>query len=544
MFAGLAMRRLAARLLGESPEAALDAARSRLWSALVARLANSEAGQAVLAELGEMVSAPLLSSAPAHTSGTKSVLELPLDTATVDEIGQPLGLNKTRRGAQFAVNDYTAINALSEVPEASLRRLFHHAAAIAQSEEAAYLAAIAAYVLREFQACADALLRCIEFDPDVEEYWHILAFALRYLGNYAECERIMFDSDRDRELVARIRRRPAQVAKDVAANRDSNWRQALYELQILRGVGFQIAQYMAVLCGVRRSLDDWVPAPQLAAYRQKIGRLGLTLEIDCAFLPIPDPDRVVGLEFAPTTRFVGRRFSRDLETDSRASVHVIVGGRPEWAAECLASGWYPLVLEDRVAYKTRIDFRRMGEAFGYPDCCVRFFMQHNDWPRQSTMAESLKASRELSWKANCVPKNTPWMLIFHMPCSFDCPATLEYSTVLMKELVNFDVSQAETIENMMKGTYLVASEKLCYQLFDASSSGFQAVRYARAESLHRNTSLRDPQDDRYVKALAAGNELSVSEGVIFIRKDGNLREAIPTRCDRGVAEVPLVLSFR
>jgi hypothetical protein len=315
------------------------------------------------------------------------------------------------------------------------------------------------------------------------------------------------------------------------------------DLAKLRFAGLQVAQYVAVLSGIRRSLDDWVPGRQFEEYRRLIGRLGLTLEIDCAFVPIPDLDRVIGLEYAPTTRFAGRPFSTSVLSDPHASVHVVVAGKPEWAADTLAAGWYPLVLDNRVTYKPRVDFLRLGLAFGYPECCVRFFLEHNDWPRQNTMAESARASRVLSWKANCVPKNTPCMLIFHMPCAFDCQRTMAYSEALLSEIAGYNSHFAAGIEAFLRQTFLVTTEKLCFRLVDASQAGSNRVRYRQAETLHRNMSGRDPRDERYLRALAAGNEVSISDGSIFVWENGTLRDTVATRCDDGVAEVPLLLRF-
>lgn len=133
-----------------------------------------------------------------------------------------------------------------------------------------------------------------------------------------------------------------------------------------------------------------------------------------------------------------------------------------------------------------------------------------------------------------------------MPCGFDCPATLAYSDNLLAGIRDFDPDLISRIEGFLKQTFLVASERLCYRLADAPLCGSdsQRVRYRAAESLHRDMSLRDTEDARYLGALAEGNELSISDGVIFIWRDGVLKDAVVTQCDQGVAEVPLVLQFQ
>lgn len=322
------------------------------------------------------------------------------------------------------------------------------------------------------------------------------------------------------------------------------WTETLSQLAELRGPGMQAAQYLAVLAEVRLSIDDWVPTPQFERYRRLIGKLGLALEIDCVFKPLPASRQVFGLEYAPTTRAVGKPYSEADPADPRDSVHVVIARTPAQAAETLALAWYPLVVGNRVTYKPRIDFRRLGTAFGYPECCVDFFMEHNDWPRQNNLAESAKASKRYSWKANCIIKNTSLMLIFHMPCSFDCPATLDYSRAVFSEMSRFDPRLAQRVEDFAKQTFLVVSERLSFVLEDARSAGDGRVGYRRADSLHRHLSLKDPQHEDYCRALDSGNELAIWDGTIFIWKDGRLRQTIETRCDEGVAEVPILLDFK
>jgi hypothetical protein len=65
------------------------------------------------------------------------------------------------------------------------------------SEPMAYSAAIICYLQGRFRDSQKYLLTCLGFDSDVEEYWQLLAFTLRHLGEIAEFDRIIFTRERN-----------------------------------------------------------------------------------------------------------------------------------------------------------------------------------------------------------------------------------------------------------------------------------------------------------------------------------------------------------
>lgn len=77
------------------------------------------------------------------------------------------------------------------------------------------------------------------------------------------------------------------------------WKNTLQELMKLRGGAFQVAQYVAVISSLKRSLDDWVPVPQFDAYRRLVLELGLAIEVDCVFRRLSASHTVFGLRYAP-----------------------------------------------------------------------------------------------------------------------------------------------------------------------------------------------------------------------------------------------------
>jgi tetratricopeptide (TPR) repeat protein len=197
-FVKLAARRLAHGLLGR--ELLPRDEEESTWTAMREVLSRSEPGCAVLRELGEQFEC---ASAHDQNSTEDSVIRLPMPADFPANIGGELTLRKTRRRSAFTIDDFSAIDALSKIPREDLVRLWRILCRSSPpaNEPAACLIAITAYALGRFDDSVAALLRCLEFDLDVEEYWHLLAFVLRHLARYREFDEIMFGNRREASLL-------------------------------------------------------------------------------------------------------------------------------------------------------------------------------------------------------------------------------------------------------------------------------------------------------------------------------------------------------
>jgi hypothetical protein len=194
--------RLAHQLLGRETVVEHDGRRASLWYGLSSLLRASESGRAILADLGE-VPAVDWASPPLATSraASASMLDLGQSLATL----RGLVLRKTRRGSAFTIDDFSAIDALSTLTAPELeRRLSALAPQAIGSEEGAFSLAIVAYLLGRFDLCIAASLYCLDYDLDVEEYWHLLAFALRHVQRLPTHDAIVFAARRDRALLAEL----------------------------------------------------------------------------------------------------------------------------------------------------------------------------------------------------------------------------------------------------------------------------------------------------------------------------------------------------
>lgn len=196
-FVEVAARRLASRLLDQEAPASVQ--QEREWLALLGRLTQFESGLALLEDLGEELASA--STAP-QTISTDPVLQLPLPAGLFSDLPDDLRLRKTRRASAFTIDDFSAIDALAELSRSDLERLWSVVCAdVSPGEDKTFLVAITAYLMRRFEVSAGAFLHCLDFDADVEEYWHLLAFALRHLQRYDDFDRIMFNNLRDASLL-------------------------------------------------------------------------------------------------------------------------------------------------------------------------------------------------------------------------------------------------------------------------------------------------------------------------------------------------------
>ena len=315
------------------------------------------------------------------------------------------------------------------------------------------------------------------------------------------------------------------------------WRPQVCALRETRGDSIQLAQYVAVLIGVRKAMDDWIPADQFDAFQRVASGLGVFVEIDCVFVPASPDSAIPGIDLVPTTRAFGTRFDpSSIRTNSY--VHVVLSMRRDWAQEAVASCWYHLAINGRMIQKPLIDHRRFGLALGYPECCVSFFHEHNDWPRQNTIAEAVRASHDFYWQANCILKRTRYMLIFHMPCRFDCGATRDHGQQVYDAVLEIDPALAQSMSEYLKTWYLSINELTAFGLRGARWLGPNKVSYDAAVRVSAGT-----VSAREQSYIMAANTIEIRDGALFLFQRANLRHIVPTYCDNGRVDYPVILPF-
>ncbi len=470
--------------------------------------------------------------------------------------GGKVSFHKTRVGSKDRI-DWSSLDSLGKLKKSTLKTIHLTISQIAKMEESHYwLNAMANYLLSEYISCILNLKECLKRDATVEQYWYLMAFAFRHVGNMGAFEKIVFQkdwnideinsqiqkTDKDKfvsskyDFVHTLRRNVKQ-SKPVVEFKWP-WKGIMKDIVEMRGSELQVPQYIAVLAGIRKSLDDWVPAPLLPKFLTTAKRLGLFVKINCSFKSFNSSYDILGAGVVPTTQSFGILLSETSFQDPDTTVHVFVSSKKSCAEAALASGWYSLAINNKMINKPRIDHTRLGLAFGYPECCVNFFSKYNDWTTLNCLAEAAKRSEKFCWETNNLAKHTPFMTTFHLPCSFDCKHTISYSNNLLVELRKHDKDFAENTRYFMRQVYLSISEVVYYLLLGAKYISKDRVRYREALYVGGKNHLDSISD-----ILSKGNELRIENGNIVVLKDGKLKRSILTYCDRGKIEVPVLFNF-
>lgn len=71
----------------------------------------------------------------------------------------------------------------------------------------------------------------------------------------------------------------------------------------------------------------------------------------------------------------------------------------------------------------------MGRLFSYPECCIRAFVMGGDKMMSDSLIRSAyERSSSFSWLLNCLDPLSPFTLIPHLPCRFDCKDSMLLAT--------------------------------------------------------------------------------------------------------------------
>lgn len=315
----------------------------------------------------------------------------------------------------------------------------------------------------------------------------------------------------------------------------------LRSVRELRGHGCQLPLYAAVAFGFRKAMDDWWPLSNVDELCLSVQRAGLSVELDCIFDPLTD--RVHGQSYAPTTRAAARLYSPGTTGSPQSKVHVFVGRCRAEALDALQCGWYSLAVNGRVVRRPLVDNARLGRAFGYPECCVDFFIQKNNIPLYNSYAEAKRASRQLLWQCNALRKGSELMTIFHLPCSFDCVRTVEYTENLLKEIAQLDSLYAGMIEEAMKRTCLALSETYSCAFINAHVNKEGEVVYAAVEDLCERASARTLRDEERTNLLRRGDRFMIRDSLVVVKKGAETIGVIEARIDLGPRESAELFPF-
>lgn len=259
----------------------------------------------------------------------------------------------------------------------------------------------------------------------------------------------------------------------------------------------QPVNFVALISGLRPVMDDWVPTARHDEYLEVCRARGLYTTLD--------------------TRFPG-------------CGHVFVGhdrgivDRTRWA------GWY-----SPPRRRPPVDHFWVGTGLGYPPCCTRAYA-HHDVAGHNHPYQAWRATGVPSVLCNSVLRLSGLSWAAHLPCRYDCAATMSAAAAVRTEMRRHSRELADVIDELAARPFLVIGEHeaFCFIGVAADESTIVYDGVAMAPSLQPNTAL--------FEALRGGTRVQVRDDLVVVF-DGDDVIWVEQCHTAGAARVPFVLDF-
>jgi HEXXH motif-containing protein len=413
------------------------------------------------------------------------------------------------------------------------------------------------YAARDYEAATARYAACLRREPGRRNLWQYYAFALRHQGQWEASTLILTNTD---ELVGVVAARggdPEDVALEWLARRMADGpvlaepssiepRADEDEPPALHGLGrfarypllvpgaAQFPSFVAVAVGLKPAMDIWLPPENLPGLREFCASLGIVMHVDAYF--DRDSAQLAGVD---PDLFTTTRAAFATGPGPGCQAHVFVAGTEPALREVVASGWYPLVVQGRVVPKHQLDHDVFGVALGYPACCRQFFRERNNWRVDNTYYAALRntpgPARALS---NPFLRHTVHGLVPHMPCSYDCAATIAYARAVREVLGRETPKLAVAVDRALTGHVLALSELRIYRLLRGRDTD-NGVTYHAVQHLYG----AGGRDDELHRLLAEGDRCRVEGTIVRVYRDSTLVGAYNARGDRHGPECPFLIRF-
>jgi len=275
--------------------------------------------------------------------------------------------------------------------------------------------------------------------------------------------------------------------------------------------------FMAVVKGIKPLMDDWIPLQSYQEFKQICKKYKLHTKPNCIFRAPPKStlEKAQGRESLSTTKQEAFPFDPQAKD---GQVHVYISASKEIAEKAPRFGWYTMIVDGAVINNPLVDNLRYGLMLGYPECCVRFFI--NDRQGVNQLYEAYKRTNgEPSFYCNAMLSDFTYFLIHNYPCSFTCRESIKNGRELLKAIREEEPHYAERIEYHLKLPLLVFRIRDAIA-FEGKMSGNE-IRYSDSRYLTNNYVGKAP----YAKFLE-GNRLRVTKDRILIFRDDTLLHSI------------------
>jgi len=304
-----------------------------------------------------------------------------------------------------------------------------------------------------------------------------------------------------------------------------------------RGHSCNVTALMAVVSGYKPCTDVWVRPSDLKSFLKAVRAYGLVVKQNIVFKMSSRhdlADDIVGKNRLTTTIAYGSRPG----PQALGNHHLFVARSPEALNRAFALGWYPVIIGKRVIHSPLADAFRFGEALGYPDCCCEFFRSKNNWNRYNFLYEIFKNTPQGSAHYLCNPlgRNETFTYISHMPCAFNCQATVKQAVSFRRFLMKEEPAFIEKIDWHLRLPYLVFYERKIYAFDGKVIPGGIAYKAVYFVGLNNDF-------NPYLKRLSKANELRIEGKNVILLKDGRKTDCIEYDPLKAALEIPFTVQF-
>lgn len=307
----------------------------------------------------------------------------------------------------------------------------------------------------------------------------------------------------------------------------------------LRRHSGQLNMIMATIKGIKPAMDDWVDIKIYPQYLKICKKYGLVVAPDTIFDVIQKkdiPSTVIGRERLCTTTAFGLPFNHPNAT--KGSIHVFIAKKKENLEKVFKNGWYPLIIKNRVINRPLIDAFKFGFDLGYPDCCIDFFRKYNNWCRFSFLHEIFKNTpiNNYHYLCNTFTKDITYSYAYHMPCSYNCPATIKLAGEVKKAIKEEEPLFAAETDRHLKLPLLVFYERK-YYAFEGEIKN-EKLFYKNVYFIGQM-----PENNLYETDIKRGDCLFLEDKDVLILKKRRLIKRIKWQKKDFASEIPFIIQF-
>lgn len=297
--------------------------------------------------------------------------------------------------------------------------------------------------------------------------------------------------------------------------------------------GLQLTTFMATVWGLKPAMDVWVDVSQSTEFLEYCERLGLYTHVQGYI----DRHAFRQLDM-PHDRFTTTHAVWTATANPHVEAHIFLSTSQMNLQRAVASGWYPVVIDNYLVEKHYADHALFGEALGYPVCCQQFFQSRNNWHNDNTYYAIWQRSQFRGrWQMNSFLRHTPYTLMAHMACSAQCCMTTEMVDRLWRKVSDELPIYAGMIQSWLQQSVMCLSEVKMYS-FRSTQNTAQEIWYDDVQPINPTS-----ETDGILRALRQGNRCIVDHNIVRVFVDDLQIYAYMARNDEYGPECPFIVHF-